>query len=68
MTDKVSMTLTIDASQANRALDETRKRAENLGGAKESLSKQLTGMKEKLEITQVCCSVVSRKKISVVVW
>lgn len=49
MTESFGFKLTLDAAEANRALDETRKRAESLGGAKESLGKQLGAMKEKLE-------------------
>lgn len=49
MTETIDFKLTLDAAGANRALDDTRRRAEALGGAKESLGKQLTGMKEKLE-------------------
>ena len=49
MTESFGFKLTLDAAGANRALDETRKKAESLGGAKESLGKQLGAMKEKLE-------------------
>lgn len=49
MTETIDFKLTLDATGANRALDDTRRRAEALGGAKESLGKQLTGMKERLE-------------------
>lgn len=59
MTETIDFKLTLDANGANRALDETRKRAENLGGGLESLQKGMGQLKERLEKQAAAIAVVS---------
>lgn len=59
MTETIDFKLTLDANVANRALDETRKRAENLGGGLGSLQKGIGQLKERLEKQAAAIAVVS---------
>lgn len=59
MTETIDFKLTLDATSANRALDETRKRAEALGGGYDTLQKGMGQLKERLEKQAAAIAIVS---------
>jgi chaperonin cofactor prefoldin len=59
VTETINFKMTVDATGANRALDETRKRAESLGGGLDGLQKGMGQLKERLEKQAAAIAVVS---------